>query len=1050
MKKTVQLLSLWALTLLLSCNKGQNADLPLEKVRETFQQLPEKTQIAVYWYWISDNISEEGVIKDLESMKEAGINRAFIGNIGLDDITYGEHKILSEGWWKIMHAALKKASELGIEIGIFNSPGWSQSGGPWVRPEQSMRYLASSRTVVEGPAAFSEKLPEAGPGAQDVRVIAYPAYGAAETVTASVLKTHGGELNLDMPVTGSVPMRSLVIRLDRPYLTTASICAKVDGEYRSVKDIVIDRSNLQLNVGFDPMAPIVISLPELDATAWRLAIPAPGDAGIEAVLSSDPLVERYPEKSLAKMFQTPLPMWGDYLWEAQPVLPEGGLAVDPAKVIDLTDKFKDGVLDWDVPGGRWVILRTAMRSTTVTNGPASPEGRGLEIDKMSKQHVASHFDAFIGEIMRRVPAGDRTTFKVVVQDSYETGGQNWTDDMEQRFKEVYGYDPVPYLPVLYGTVVGSQDLSDRFLWDLRRLVADRVAYDYVGGLREISNRHGLKTWLENYGHWGFPGEFLMYGGQSDEVAGEYWSEGSLGDIENRAASSCAHIYGKRQVWAESFTAAGGGFNRYPYRMKQRGDRFFTEGINSNLLHVYIQQAYEDRDPGMSAWFGNEFNRKNIWYSQIDLFIEYLKRANFMLQQGQYVADAAYFIGEDAPKMTGIRDPELPAGYSFDYINAEVLMKYASVRDGKLSLQSGMEYSVLVLPKLKTMRPEVAAKIRDLVREGLVVLGPAPESSPSLAGYPEADKKVQRIAAEMWADMGAGGNRSFGKGRVFNDGNSMQDVFAALSVGPDCDVKGDDVQILFIHRALKDGDVYFISNQQERKVNFHATFRNAQGTPELWDALNGECRLLPDHQRDGQSVTMPLELEAWGSAFIVFDRKAGSGAASQDGGNFPAGEVMAVVEGPWEVAFTGMDAPAPAVFETLIDWKDSADPLIRYFSGTARYKTTFDLPSIPARDAYIDLGKVMVMGKVYVNGHYAGGAWTWPYRVNVSQWLAQGENTLEVEVVNNWMNKLIGDQQLPESQRKTWTPVNPWTASSGLQSSGLLGPVQLLFFDYSNI
>lgn len=214
---------------------------------------------------------------------------------------------------------------------------------------------------------------------------------------------------------------------------------------------------------------------------------------------------------------------------------------------------------------------------------------------MSREHIASHFDAHMGEILRRIPAEDRKTFKVVVQDSYETGGQNFTDGMIEEFKTRYGYDPTPYLPVYNGIVVGSEEASDRFLWDVRRMIADKVAYDYVGGLRDVSHQHGLHTWLENYGHWGFPGEFLMYGGQSDEIGGEFWSEGELGDIENRAASSCGHIYGKTKISAESNTCAGNSYARYPGVIKQRGDRFFAEGINNTLLHVYITQP-DDRLP----------------------------------------------------------------------------------------------------------------------------------------------------------------------------------------------------------------------------------------------------------------------------------------------------------------------------------------------------------------------------------------------------------------------------------------------------------------------
>lgn len=1043
--KRISLLLLAVAAFSVSCREAACDTPSMARMRESFRNVPDETPLAVYWYWVSDNISEEGVVRDLESMKEAGINRAFIGNIGIGDQPYGEHPLFSPEWWRVMHAALKRAGELGIEIGIFNSPGWSQSGGPWVGPQQSMRYLASARTVVEGPALFEGPLPEAGADAEDVRVIAYPLPETAESDTKRVVKVDGREMRLDWSVSGTQPMRSLTIRVDRPVLTSAELYCREDGEWKLLKRFSIDRSNLQMNVGFDPLAPVVISLPETLSANYRLVIPAPGGFAAEATLSSLPQVERFPEKTLAKMFQTPLPMWHDYLWEQQPAV-QASLPVDPAAVTDITAHFDGGTLRWEVPAGKWQVERLAMRSTTVTNGPASPEGLGLEIDKMSRKHVASHFDAFIGEILRRIPPEDRRTFKVVVQDSYETGGQNWTDDMAERFEEIYGYDPVPYLPVLHGTVVGSQDISDRFLWDLRRLIADRVSYDYVGGLREECHKHGLTTWLENYGHWGFPGEFLQYGGQSDEVAGEFWSEGSLGDIENRAASSCAHIYGKRRVWAESFTAGLQGFSRYPYRMKQRGDRFFTEGINSTLLHVYIHQPYEDRFPGMSSWFGNEFNRKNTWFGQLDAFTDYLKRCGYLLQQGRYVADAAYFIGEDAPKMTGVCDPALPNGYSFDYINAEVLLKHAKVRDGRLVLDGGMEYRVLVLPKLRTMRPELLDAIERMVRAGLTVLGPAPDRSPGLAGYPGADERVKETAERMWHSGAAAKYAVYGKGRVFNDGCSLEEVFASLSMRPDCRIEGQNTDVRFIHRTTEQGDIYFLSNQQERKVVFEAAFRTEDGAPELWDALTGVVRRLPGFSRQDGVTTVPLKLDPYGSAFIVFDRTKEARQSSAE--NFPEATVLARVEGPWKVTFEGLEAPeAPVVLDTLCDWTVSDDPRIRYFSGTARYETAFEVENTGSGSVCVDLGKVMVMGRVFLNGVCAGGTWTPPYRVDVSGLIREGRNVLEVEVANNWMNRLIGDQRLPPEQRKTWTPVNPWTASSELQSSGLLGPVVVGKFDY---
>lgn len=593
-----------------------------------FMNPAEKVQTSVYWYWISGNISEEGVKKDLYSMKEAGINRAFIGNIGLEGIhtPYKTVPFYSEEWWKILHAALKTATELGIEIGIFNSPGWSQSGGPWVKPEQAMRYLASVKAEVSGGKQVEVVLAKPDKDFQDVRVIAFPSVEKKATrlsaanakVTSAmslqnlnslidgdketaVLFTEKSEkpVAIDFRTDQPFTLRSLQIFPARqPIQTNARLLVKENGGYRMLSEFKIDRFNANLNVGFDPYAPVVISVPETTASEFRLELAntASGMGLGEVEFLSLPAVERYPEKTLAKMFQTPLPYWHEYQWPVQPEVGDPSLVIDPGKVLDISAFLQGDRLIWKAPAGEWTILRTGMLPTGVTNSPADPEATGLEIDKMSRKHVEAHFEAFMGEIYRRIPAEDRACWKVVVQDSYETGGQNFTDDFLSEFQARYGYDPLPFLPAYEGYVVGSEDRSDRFLWDLRRLIADKVAYDYVGGLRDVCHKYGLTTWLENYGHWGFPGEFLQYGGQSDEIGGEFWSFGDLGNIENRAASSCGHIYGKQKISVESFTSGGTPFSCYPAMMKQRGDRFFTEGINNTLLHVYISQPSEEREP----------------------------------------------------------------------------------------------------------------------------------------------------------------------------------------------------------------------------------------------------------------------------------------------------------------------------------------------------------------------------------------------------------------------------------------------------------------------
>lgn len=1052
-----------------------------------FVHPPDSIQTSVYWYWISDNITKEGVVKDLYAMKKAGINRAFIGNIGLKDVPYGKVTMLSEAWWEIMHAALKTATELNIDIGIFNSPGWSQSGGPWVKPENAMRYLLSSECRVRGPQLLSRQLDKPIEPFQDVRVIAYPSAkeqfsqinadnASIRSVPAisglSALLDGSKQTGIALPEADSVVIhlslpnpfvaRSISLRpSEKPMLATIKLQTANNGtSFKTIAQFQINRSRADLNVGFDPFAPVVISFPPDTATNYRLIIHTakekkgnitkeqyPESGLSELVISAAPRVERFSEKTLAKMHPTPLPYWDAYLWRPQPETKELDRVINGERVIDITRYMSpDGKLNWQVPEGEWVIVRTGMTPTGTKNGPASPEATGYEVDKMSRPQVEKHFYAHMGEILKRIPAADRKSFKVVVQDSYEMGGQNFTDDFIEAFKQKFKYDPLPYFPVYNGWVVNSQESSDRFLWDMRRMVADRLAYDYVGGFREVSHKNGLTTWLENYGHWGFPGEFLMYGGQSDEISGEFWSEGTLGDIENRAATSCGHIYGKIKISAESNTCSGKAFSRYPATIKQRGDRFFAEGINNTLLHVFISQPYEDKSPGLNAWFGNEFNRKNTWFSQFDLYTQYLKRTNFMLQQGLNVADVAYFIGEDAPKMTGVTDPSLPIGYQFDYINAEVIEKFATVRNGLLTLTSGAQYKILVLPKQETMRPELLSKIKELVRQGAVILGPCPKRSPSLQNQPFADQQVNSMAKELWGNVDGitiqSGN--YGKGRVLN-GLGMQEAFALLNNIPDCNLPKSNA-IQYGHRKLANGDIYFLTNQTDKTQIITPDFRVNGLQPELWEPTTGSIRPLPSFEQKKNSIAVPIRLEPFESVFIVFRKPIAFHSTVDIAMNYPAPVWVEELKGSWKLNFDPQQrGPANVVeFENLHDWTTSSDDRIKYYSGTAIYTKSFTLSSFKSNEKFtLDLGAVTAMAKIKVNGKYAGGVWTPPYRLDVSTYVKEGKNEVEIEVVNTWVNRLIGDSKLPEAERKTWCSVNPYNPKSALQPSGLLGPVRIM-------
>jgi hypothetical protein len=1011
-----------------------------------FVSPPDSIQTSIYWYWISDQISEAGVIKDLQAMKAAGINRAFIGNIGLAE-NVGKVKFGTEEWWHILHTALKTATELGIDIGIFNSPGWSQSGGPWVKPEQAMRYLASTSTRIAGGQKTDILLEKPEGDFEDVKVIAYPAIETQEMrLISSKPKIADKKITVDFTANEPFTLRSVKIYMSQNINNAAKIQVKENDEYKTLSEFQIDRHNAVINVGFDPYAPVVISVPAVTGRDFRLIISGKEDTNWlkDVVLSSAPLVERYPEKTLAKMFQTPLPYWHEYQWRDQPVVDDPALVVDPSKVIDISKYLSGDRLVWDAPEGNWVILRTGMLPTGVTNAPASKEATGLETDKMSKKHIAAHFDAYMGEILKRIPAEDRKSWKVVVADSYETGGQNFTDDFLAIFKTRYGYDALPFLPAYYGTVVQSEEASDRFLWDVRRLVADKIAHDYVGGLREVCHKHGLTTWLENYGHWGFPGEFLQYGGQSDEIGGEFWASGDLGNIENRAATSSAHIYGKTKVSAESFTG-GAAFRSYPGTLKQRGDRFFSEGINNSLLHVYITQPYEDIEPGITTWFGVEFNRKNTWFSQFDLFTTYLKRVNFMLQQGLNVADVAYFIGEDAPKMTGITNPELPKGYQFDYINAEVIEKYLTVKNGLLTLPHGTQYKILVLPPLETMRPELLHKIKQLIEAGGVVLGPAPKRSPGLANYPEADQQVRDLAESLWSNIKSGEKMAkIGNGLLIN-GMDMQEALNTVQYAPDCRVEKND-PILFGHRNAGDTDIYFLTNQSEKDLTISPEFRVKGKQPELWNPVSGHIRPLPAFTKTPTGTIVPVKLAPNESAFVVFRKKTGSKNPENIEANYPDMKTIVELSNPWKVTFdkAKRGPKSPVIMNQLQDLSSMEDFNIKHYSGTILYENTFHLDEKPSETLYLALTDVSAMAKIKINGKYAGGLWTPPYRLNISDYAQKGDNTVSIEVTTTWINRLIGDSQLPEEERKTvCSSGNPGRPNSPLQKSGLIGPVKII-------
>jgi len=1082
-------------------------------LQDQFATPPAQTRPGCYWYWINDNISKEGITKDLEAMARVGIGRAYIGHIynhkGKSDTPVGKIKFMSDAWWEALQWAVKEAGRCGVEIGFFNSPGWSQSGGPWVKPSQSMRYLANSETVIVGgkpidriiPIPRIDTFPMAGgsrPVAtgpkftkadyKDVRVIAFrqPETEAEDidmqqvTATSTNIKElhklfdgsentcvtfpgyRGLTVDLELPPATSAnrSVRSIHLKpLDASYTLRCQVQHSEDGKtYLPLTKYSEQRGHQ----GAKKLDVIAIPVPQTKARHIRLVIVVTKAARFaELSLSRKAVLGGYVRKQLGETDPSTNPHWNAYVWPKQDE-PGTDAAVQASTIVDLTTKMDEaGRLRWNAPEGRWVVLRMGMIPIGTQCSPSSPESRGLEVDKMNRKHVQSLFDGMVGEFLRKTSAKDRKALKYVIADSYETGPQNWTDGFIEKFQAKFGYSPVRYLPALTGRIVDSAEVSDRFLWDMRRLIVESIALDYVGGLREICNRNNLTLWLENYGHWGYPSEFLLYGSQSNQVGGEFWVTGVRNNIECRAASSCGHTYGKNDIYAESFTSSHN-FKHSPASLKKWCDWVYGTGVNHLILHVNIHQP-DERTPGTIQWFGTSFNRHNTWFEQSRAFIDYIRRLSVMLKAGRPVIDIAYYVGENAPMMTGPRDPALPDGYDYDFINSDALINRASAKDGRINLKNGPCYSVLVLPKQKVMRPEVLKAIQRLVNQGATVLGPKPSRSPSLEDYPQCDTAVAKISEQIWGmvDGKTVKQHKYGKGSVY-DGVTLEDALADKDTEPDvqvisknsllCAVAGAGKMgvgkrggILFQHRSDSEREIYFLSNTSNAPVDFTASLRCVGRQPQIWDAVTHRIADAAAFTQRGKRTLIPLHLEPSQSVFVVFGGNIAPNAKGACDTNKPTYKQVAQLNGDWTVRFKGMGAPDSVVFNSLIDWTKHQDPAVRHYSGTAVYEKTFDLPTnVTGHPLELDLGGVGVIATVFVNGKKAGCVWTTPWRIDVTGLIKPGANKVGIHVTNTWNNRLAADARLPQDKRQSHVS-QPYRfdKNAPLANSGLTGPVRLL-------
>jgi hypothetical protein len=574
----------------------------------------------------------------------------------------------------------------------------------------------------------------------------------------------------------------------------------------------------------------------------------------------------------------------------EPVLP-AEMVVHRDQVIDLSDKLdREGFLDWDVPPGIWTVLRFGHTTTGSINDPPPKEGMGLECDRLSKRAIEVQFAALLEKLLADQAVLGTKSLAMTHIDSWECGSQNWTAELPKEFQKKYGYDLLPYLTVLTGRAVESREVSERFLWDLRRLIADMLLENYAEHMREIAHQHGLTLSIEAYG--AGPLDEIAYGGRADVPMSEFWL-GKEREVFNRnkEMSSSAHVYGKPVLAAEAFTSTpfNAKWQNHPFRLKPMGDLAFTQGVNRFVMSMCSLQPWIDRKPGMTVGpWGTHYVRTNTWWEQSRAWHSYLARCQALLQMGSFVGDVAYLGDENAPNALPNREsvnPAMPTGYDFDVIPPEVLLKETTnTKEGQLLLENGLSYRILVLPSGRTMTPILLRKIKELVTAGAVLVGPRPVSSPSLKNYPQCDREVQELAEELWGACDGSSileNRC-GDGMIIW-GKTLEEVLGELKIPPDltCLEATVGAEIRYIHRHIGEDDVYFIASGVPEARRFLCTFRTRGKRPELWWPDTGRIEpvvVFREQVPEGAFITsgeqqrgtvIPLNLPAYGSVFVVF-------------------------------------------------------------------------------------------------------------------------------------------------------------------------------------
>ena len=826
-----------------------------DDLADDFRRPPESARPWAFWYWMNAAVSREGITADLEALSEAGLGGAYLMPIrGATDPPQWEPPVeqLSPEWWDAVLHSLREADRLGLRIAMHASDGFALAGGPWITPELSMQRIVWTQTQIEGGRRSPDPLPRPAANEgyyRDIAVFAFPSLEGAgqttRTVTPVVTTSHrGADAGFLARDGGEAPFRcdgpcwiqyafaepftcrSLTIRTpgnNRTYhANRLRLEASDDGKsFRPIVRLQPPRHGWQ-----DGDAPVTHALAPVTARVFRFVHDPSGfepgnedldsakwrpELQVEAIeLFGAPRIHQFEGKTGA--------VWRIGRWTTGEQVPDT-VSVPLLRIVDVTrDLEPDGRLDWDVPEGRWTLLRVGHTSTGHRNETGGA-GRGLECDKFYPEAVRRQFDGWFGEALRH--AGPKLAARVLSTlhvDSWECGSQNWSRTFRREFQRRRGYDPLPYLPAMAGIPVESAEVSERFLHDVRETIADLVVDVFYGTLADLAREHGIRFTAENVAPT-MTSDGMRHYQSVDVPMGEFWLRSPTHDKPNDMldAISGARVYGKPVVQAEAFTELRLAWDEHPGMLKARGDLNYALGINRFVYHVLTHNPWLDRRPGMTlSDIGLFFQRDQTWWRPGRVWVDYARRAQALLQRGRAVADVAVFTGEELPRravlperligtLPGIlgapavkREEErlhnlgepiaegprgvfhsanLPdpvewsdplRGYAYDSINRDALLRLATVREGRIELPGGASYALLVLPAARPMSPEgermtpeVAARLRELVSAGATVLVDAPPSaSPSLSRFPMSDHTVREIAAELWPE-GADAERDAG-------------------------------------------------------------------------------------------------------------------------------------------------------------------------------------------------------------------------------------------------------------------------------------------------